>query len=402
MNGNDICNMKRRILVFSDYYLPGYKAGGPIKSIASIVEMLGDDFSFYVVTSAKDLGEVQRYEGIKLGEWVKVGKGHVFYTDSGLPPWNDLMKLLSGNWSCVYLNSFFSSHTIKVLLALGMLRNKTPVLLAPRGEFSPGALNLKRRKKQCYLAVARLMGYYDRVCWHASTPREQSEISAYFPLPPDSRRGPGRFFVAGNLSTNPGGVANPLPEKQSGQLRVAFLSRVARKKNLHYALKVLSEASGSIAFDIWGPLEDQAYWHECQAIIETAPTTLQVIQKGPIESKDVVTMLGKYHLFLFPTLGENFGHVILEAMAAGCAILISDATPWRGLQEKGYGWEIPLSRPESFVAALNEAVSWDAARFAEVSAAARTAAAAYLEHAGNVDANRSMFAAMVNFSSNAA
>jgi len=276
MNGNDICNMKRRILVFSDYYLPGYKAGGPIKSIASIVEMLGDDFSFYVVTSAKDLGELQRYEGIKLGEWVKVGKGHVFYTDSGLPPWNDLMKLLSGNWSCVYLNSFFSSHTIKVLLALGMLRNKTPVLLAPRGEFSPGALNLKRRKKQCYLAVARLMGYYDRVCWHASTPREQSEISAYFPLPPDSRRGPGRFFVAGNLSTNPGGVANPLPEKQSGQLRVAFLSRVARKKNLHYALKVLSEASGSIAFDIWGPLEDQAYWHECQAIIETAPTTLQV------------------------------------------------------------------------------------------------------------------------------
>jgi glycosyltransferase involved in cell wall biosynthesis len=124
-----------------------------------------------------------------------------------------------------------------------------------------------------------------------------------------------------------------------------------------------------------------------------------VTQKGSIESKEVVTMLGKYHVFLFPTLGENFGHVILEAMTAGCAILISDATPWRGLQEKGYGWELPLSRPESFVAALNEAVRWDAARFAEVSAAARTAAAAYLEHAGNVEANRNMFAAMVNLSS---
>ena len=56
-------------------------------------------------------------------------------------------------------------------------------------------------------------------------------------------------------------------------------------------------------------------------------------------------MLGKHHVFLFPTLGENFGQVILEAMTAGCAILISDATPWRGLQEKGYGWELPLAQP---------------------------------------------------------
>ena len=46
-----------RVLVTIGSYLPGYKAGGPIRSVANLIDALGDDFEFRVVTSDKDLGE---------------------------------------------------------------------------------------------------------------------------------------------------------------------------------------------------------------------------------------------------------------------------------------------------------------------------------------------------------
>ena len=41
-------NYKKKILCLTDHYLPGYKAGGPIRSIANLVEHLGDEFEIYI------------------------------------------------------------------------------------------------------------------------------------------------------------------------------------------------------------------------------------------------------------------------------------------------------------------------------------------------------------------
>jgi glycosyltransferase involved in cell wall biosynthesis len=62
---------------------------------------------------------------------------------------------------------------------------------------------------------------------------------------------------------------------------------------------------------------------------------------------------------LLPTLGENYSHVICEALSAGCPVLISDRTPWRNLQDKGVGWDIPLEEEERFRAVLQQCVDAD-------------------------------------------
>lgn len=61
----------------------------------------------------------------------------------------------------------------------------------------------------------------------------------------------------------------------------------------------------------------------------------------------------KYHAFLLPTLSENFGHVIVEAMQAGLIPIISDQTPWRGLEKINIGWSIPLNRELDYIKAIN-------------------------------------------------
>lgn len=383
---------RSRVLVFTDYYLPGYKAGGPIRSVGAIVEMLGDEFEFYVVTGARDLGESRPYEGIAVSRWLPVGKAQVMYLDSGRPGWRVIRELLSEEWSLIYANSFFSPTTIRMLLLWRLMGKRSNVLLAPRGEFSRGALALKRLKKRAFIEVAKATGLYTGVYWHVSTGMERDELCDCLPAV-QSEGGANRVFVAGNLSTiasSPDDV--PFRDKSSGSIRIAFLSRVARKKNLLYAIDVVSRAKTDVVFDIWGPLEDSGYWRECEDLIARAPGNVKISYRGAVCGTAVVATLSSYHLFFFPTLGENFGHVILEAFAAGCPVLISAATPWSGLEGKGVGWDLPLSDRDAFLRAVDTAASWDKEDFERVATACRNLALDYLERSENISANREMFA----------
>ena len=72
---------KKRILVFSGYYVPGYKGGGPIRSLENIFNQLSEDIDFYLVTLNRDLGDKKPYKGINTNTWTTVGKVSVFYID---------------------------------------------------------------------------------------------------------------------------------------------------------------------------------------------------------------------------------------------------------------------------------------------------------------------------------
>jgi len=55
-----------KILTSVGYYLPGYKAGGPIRTLANMVDKLGDDFQFKIVTADRDFDDMKPYPEIKL------------------------------------------------------------------------------------------------------------------------------------------------------------------------------------------------------------------------------------------------------------------------------------------------------------------------------------------------
>src|SRR5579862_5514192 len=75
---------KARVLILSDYYLPGELAGGPIRSLANLVEVLGDEFDFRIVTRNHDLGATTPYANIKSSVWAESGKAQVWYVPRGL------------------------------------------------------------------------------------------------------------------------------------------------------------------------------------------------------------------------------------------------------------------------------------------------------------------------------
>ena len=55
-----------KILISVGYYLPDYKAGGPIRALANMVGKLGDEFQFKIVTADCDFDDTKQYPGIRI------------------------------------------------------------------------------------------------------------------------------------------------------------------------------------------------------------------------------------------------------------------------------------------------------------------------------------------------
>lgn len=393
------------ILVFTAFYLPGCKGGGPIRSIANLVAALKDQFDFRIVTSDRDLGDRSAYPGIRVNVWQEVERARVLYLSPGPLRWWRVARLLrAGVFDLIYLNSFFSSAFSMLPVALMWFRvfRQTPVVLAPRGEFSPGALAIKASRKGCYLRLIKWVPWvYAGVFWHASSKYE--ELNILSTIPSTGRVAIANPLVGAKVLVAPDLVAASLPtstapvqQKIPGKLSVVFVSRISRMKNLNEALQILAGVRGEVDFNIYGPLEDTAYWAECQELISGLPANVKVAYQGELPHAQVAGVFKAHQLFLLPTCGENYGHVIVEALVAGCPVLISNQTPWRGLQAKGIGWDLPLGGREAFRQAIQECVGMDETTYREMAQRVHAFGLNVISDQTAVVQNRDMFCRLVS------
>ena len=347
--------MDAKILILTDYYLPGYKGGGPLRTLSNMVDRLGAEYRFCVVTRDRDLGDTEPYQGIQADSWSPVGEAEARYLSPRALSLRGLRTLFQDTeHDAVYLSSFFSpAFTIKPLLLrrLGLIP-RVPFILAPNGEFFPGALSQKRSKKQAYLGLSRVLGLYQGIIWRATSRYEEEHIRRWFGKQVPVIVAPDLPSVTSHSSKE----GRPWREKVAGHLKIVFLSRISRQKNLSGALTMLKSLRGEVRLNIYGPLEDKKYWIECQRIIDSLPQNVQVQYRGSVTYDKVIDVMAEHDLFFLPTLGESFGHAILEALLAGCPVLISDRTPWHDLQGKGVGWDLPLEQPERFRVALQSCI----------------------------------------------
>jgi glycosyltransferase involved in cell wall biosynthesis len=389
-------NDRIRILVLSTFYLPGWKGGGPIRSVSGMVEALGDEFDFRILTADRDLGDQQAYPGVPCCAWVPVGKAHVMY----LPP--DRCRLASLGQlineiphDVIYLGGGFDPQFVLRLLLLrwlGLVRHR-PVVVAPQGVFSEGAMHIHAFKKRVFVLLARWLKLYHHVTWHVATRFELRDTRRALRLAKDSH-----IWVVAPRVRTPAAVAAPAAaarQKSPKRLQVVFLSRISPKKNLDGALRILQGVDVPIDFHIYGPAEEPDYWRQCQCEMRELPPHVLATYHGPIPHEEIARVLGRYDLFFLPTLGENFGHVIIEALGAGCPVLISDTTAFRQLESQGAGWDLPLADPEAFRQALRRCAAMSPEEWLGWSAGARSLAARIVDDGAVSNRYRAMFREVV-------
>ena len=373
-------NIKKKLLIFCDWYAPAFKAGGPIRSIVNLVDRFKDQYDMYVFTGDRDINEKKPFKNIIADQWLQQEGYHIWYYSPGTMSYKKVKAVIAEiNPDKIYLNSMFS-NMIKPIMAA---HASGKIIIAPRGMLRRSALAVKPIKKFIYLRLLQLLGIGKNLSFHSTGEDETKDIKRFFPAAKS-------IVLAPNLPVAVSDQLTPI-EKPTGQLRIIFVGRLHPIKKLDFLLEALAKAKGDIKLDIVATREDKEYWTMCKKMIGKFRFTFDITTYIDLPHHKIKPLLEKAHLFALPTEGENFGHAIFEALALGCPVLISDQTPWKGLRSKKAGIELPLADQTGFTDLIQEFVDMPDTAWQEYRQGAWSLARSYQENLSSADGYHQLF-----------
>ena len=244
-------------------------------------------------------------------------------------------------------------------------KNNIPVVWSPHGMLTPWAMENKKWKKRLGWWLYQKRDLASAVLLHATAESEVEDLR--------------RMGLSNKIVVAPLGVKLPqcARNRKGAEKVLLFVSRIQRKKGLinlaHAWAKLKQEnSSGATWLNDWkvrivGP-DQEGHTEE----IRTECARLRILSDwefvGPKYGLELQQEYDNADLFVLPTYSENFGSVIIEALAHAIPVITTKGTPWQELE--GYidaklqkkdakqrcGWWIDIG-VEPLVAALKEAVA---------------------------------------------
>lgn len=323
------------MLIFTQYYTPAKKAGGPITSISNLVSSLDLDCS--IVSRGQDLNERKNLDGIQVDKWTESNRN--YFVGLSFRSLMNYLKILRINSKDVYyVNGIFDWKMNLLPLLFGKR-----IIISPRGMLQKGALENGMIKKKFYLTFLRYLLILKKkdITWHATDDVEYQDIKYHF-------KTTSKIQKLGNIP-NFFKLVKPKPPKSKNQIKLVYYSLISQKKQLDLILKSITKSKYPISLDIFGPIKDTKYWKDCLRIInESEKLKENVHYYGHITIQKIPDILINYDYFILPTLGENFGHAIFESLNCNLPVIISSKTPWRFLENEDFGFILDTEITDEF------------------------------------------------------
>jgi glycosyltransferase involved in cell wall biosynthesis len=224
-------------------------------------------------------------------------------------------------------------------------QRRVPWIVSPRGMLEPWSRSYKRLKKDIAWKVyqKRILERADALV--ATSPMEQENLRA--------------LNLAVPIWLVPNGVELPPPRparQPKGLRRALFLSRLHPKKQPDLLIRAWSKLDpAGWQLTLAGPA-DGNYRAELARLVaqSTRGSPIELLPEVGGEAKQ--SLLFDSDLFVLPTLSENFGVAIVEALAHEIPVITTSATPWREVAERGCGWIVaptPAAVEQALETALN-------------------------------------------------
>jgi glycosyltransferase involved in cell wall biosynthesis len=224
----------------------------------------------------------------------------------------------------------------------------TPLVISPRGMLAPAALDFSRLKKRAFWRLLQGSAVRQAACIHATSEQEYEEIRS--------------FGLTNPVAIIPNGIDFPelaaQPTGRPAAERVVLsLGRIHPKKGLARLVQAWSKVEAECpgwSLNIVGPAE-AGHDDELRALA-TALGLTRVSIEGPVYGDAKTAAYREADVFILPTLNENFGLTVAEALAAGTPAISTKGAPWSGLESEGCGWWIDHG-VEPLAAALAHAMA---------------------------------------------
>ena len=224
-------------------------------------------------------------------------------------------------------------------------RAGVPLVLSPRGMLGPAALQFSSRQKRLFWHLFQRRALRAIKCFHATAASEVDDIRA--------------FDLDGAVAVIPNGIdvapaALPAASRLANPRQLLHLGRIHPKKGIDRLLKawaLLNGTSGDWVLRIVGPSE-AGHVEELRALARELGLA-NVRFEGPLFGDEKAAAYAAAALFILPSLHENFGMVVAEALAQGTPVISTVGAPWKGLVAERCGWWVDYG-PEALAVAIRK------------------------------------------------
>jgi glycosyltransferase involved in cell wall biosynthesis len=338
---------RKRVLMIYRSYFPSQSHLGPATAIRNLATSMAGDYDFHILTLNHEFADGTALFPDAVHREVQ-GSVVVEYIPRGWAGWRILAQRLRDGFDVVDIQCAFDpllSIPALLLCRLGVAR-RSRVCHTPHGIFMDVIMSAGAAKKKLFCRLTDVFGLYRNVTHLAGSPGEETDIRRRH------RRSQNVRMVSQFVEAS---ANQPVArDKPAGRLNIAFVGRVTEQKNLIFALDTLRRLPFASQLDIFGEVGDSPYAQRCIAMSKAPDSRCRVTFCGTLAKDALFARLPHYDLLLHPTLGENFGHSIVEALAKGVPVLISDNSPWTDVADSHAGWSLPLSQQAAFIDRLRE------------------------------------------------
>jgi glycosyltransferase involved in cell wall biosynthesis len=202
-----------------------------------------------------------------------------------------------------------------------------PLIISPRGMLGEAALRFSRHRKRLMSILAQDAALMQASCFHATSWQEFEDIR--------------RAGLSQPVAVIPNGIDLPEPYELDRPLRpkALYIGRLHPKKGLDMLIRAWAQVEASCPswdLEIVGPSEI-GYRPQLEALVASLGVK-NIHFRDATFGDEKHRMYASASLFVMPTLHENFGMTVAEALASGVPVICSKGAPWQGLETHGCGW----------------------------------------------------------------
>lgn len=224
-----------------------------------------------------------------------------------------------------------------------------PLVVSPRGTFTPYAMASGSRVKQLFWPLVQKPALAAVSCFHATAGSEYADIR--------------RMGFKQPVAVIPNGIDLPAlaPKARSERRTLLFLGRIHPNKGLDLLLPAWARVQGR--FPDWDLVivgNDQGYHGTSGHLDEMKALAvslgLQCVKfEGARYGNEKFAAFRNADLYVLPTYSENFGMTVAEALSQETPAIVTKGAPWQGLEANDAGWWIDIGL-DPLVGALEAAM----------------------------------------------
>lgn len=334
--------------------------GGPVAAVQALareLQKLGVDITVYAP------------RGVRVGSAaIQLDEARTFPTGCLASLWTGYSPSLAHTlniemqrFDIVHIHELW--HHPHVAAYKAAIRWGRPFIVSPHGELGPWHMKHKAIKKSAYMRLVQRRILGRAAALHALTEQEKADIHRYVP---DAmvRVIPNGVDASRYVNLPPRSALETRFPTLKGKSIILFLGRLHRSKGVHTLASAFATATRhrtDLALVLAGS-DEEGLKPRLERFFRKMGLGERVVFTGLLAGDNKFEAFGAADLFVLPSYAEGFSTTVLEAMASGIPVVISEACRFPKVAVHEAGIVVPTGDADALARAIVQVLVDDQAR----------------------------------------